>query len=122
MEDTKTLLQPDLVVTQEQDQLVQQVMRLMLFRQQKQPDVPIRQSELASVINAAYKDQRKSKLSSVIIAQAQLKFIQMLGLEMKKFTLKTARAGAAKGSEGILSSSLPTLCNISASGITLNRV
>ena len=86
----------DSFLGQEQDQLVQQVMRLMLFKQQKAPDVPVRQSELAAVVNAAYKEQRKHKLSSLIILQAQLKFMQLLGIEMPSFKLKTGRSAASQ--------------------------
>lgn len=82
------------------ERLVQQVMRLMLFRQHKFPDVPVKQTELASLINAEYKGPRKPKLSSVIIAHAQSKFMQLLGIEMEKLNLKTARAAASSSQAG----------------------
>lgn len=84
------------VSQQEQDQLVQQLMRMMLFQQQKRPGVPVRQSELASLVNSAYQGQRKKGLSSLIIAQAQHKFVELLGMEMAMFKLRTGKAATSQ--------------------------
>lgn len=71
-------------------------MRMMLFQQQKRPGVPVRQSELASLVNSAYQGQRKKGLSSLIIAQAQHKFVELLGMEMAMFKLRTGKAATSQ--------------------------
>ncbi|KAK9804573.1 hypothetical protein WJX73_001097 [Symbiochloris irregularis] len=78
-----------IISDQEKDALVAQVMRLMLFKQQKTPDLPVKRSELTGLINAGYKDARKrAHLATAVIPEAQHRFMLSLGLEMKEIKLK----------------------------------
>ncbi len=57
---------------QESEQLTTSVMRLMLFRQGKQPDVPVRRDDIASVVKSRYAQQGLRNLTGDIIVLAQV--------------------------------------------------
>lgn len=62
-------------------------MRLMLFRQKSQPDVPVPRAELNKVILGSYKDSKKSHIGNLAVALAQDSFCKVLGMELKELVI-----------------------------------
>ena len=68
---------------QEKDKLVGEVMRLMLFSQYKD-SAPVQRGKISELISQLCPQLKRANLASYIIAQAQLKFAQVFGYEMKE--------------------------------------
>lgn len=62
-------------------------MRLMLFRQTSQPDVPVPRAELNKVILGSYKDSKKSNIGNLAVALCQDSFCNTMGMEMKELVV-----------------------------------
>ncbi|KAL3159225.1 hypothetical protein ABBQ32_011201 [Trebouxia sp. C0010 RCD-2024] len=83
--------------TQEQEKLMRDVMRHMLFRQKALPNVPVPRNDLTKVILASYKDTKKDpKLGNAIIALAQEYFPKTIGMEMKELRVAPISKGKSK--------------------------
>ena len=67
--------------------MTREVMRLMLFRQKSQPDVPVPRAELNKVILGSYKDSKKSHIGNLAVALAQDSFCKVLGMELKELVI-----------------------------------
>lgn len=93
---------------QEQEKLLREVMRLMLFRQKSQPDVPVPRNDLTKLILASYHSSKKTNVSNAIIALAQESFAKTMGLEMRELKVKPVSKGKIKiaGDEPILPSTM----------------
>lgn len=83
-------------VAQEREKITREVMRLMLFRQKSQPDVPVPRNELTKVILGNYKDSKKSNMGTLGIALAQESFCKVMGLELKELTIAPISKGKNK--------------------------
>ena len=81
---------------QEQEKLLRDVMRLMLFRQKSQPDVPVQRNDLTKLILASYTNVKKGNVSNAIIALAQEKFAKAMGLDMRELKVMPVSKGKAK--------------------------
>ena len=63
---------------QELDKLTAEVMRYMLFKAYKAPNVPVKREELTHLISENYKQQRA--LPATVISNAQVGEVTLLGL------------------------------------------
>ncbi|DBB11961.1 TPA: hypothetical protein ACH3X3_006089 [Trebouxia sp. C0006] len=81
---------------QEQEKLLREVMRLMLFRQKAQPDVPVPRNDLTKVILASYKDGKKSNIGNAIIALAQESFAKVMGMDMRELRIAPVSKGKSR--------------------------
>lgn len=63
----------------EVDKLTAEMVRFMLFKAYKQPDVPVKREELTQLITENYKQRN---LTAAVIANAQVKLKDIFGLEM----------------------------------------
>ncbi len=75
---------------------MREVMRLMLFRQKAQPDVPVPRNDLTKIILASYKDHKKTNVSSAIIALAQESFAKVMGMELRELRVAPVTKGKAR--------------------------
>ncbi|KAK9862947.1 hypothetical protein WJX84_004989 [Apatococcus fuscideae] len=82
-----TLQAPAKLSVEERDKVIREAMRLMLFKQHSKPDQPVRRQEIVDAINSTTL-HRPSNLSSYVIKQAQRRFAEVMGLEMKEIELK----------------------------------
>ena len=71
-------------------------MRVMLFRQKAQPDVPVPRNDLTKVILASYKDGKKSNISNAIIALAQESFAKVMGMDMRELRIAPVSKGKSR--------------------------
>ena len=71
-------------------------MRLMLFRQKAQPDVPVPRNDLTKVILASYKDGKKSNIGNAIIALAQESFAKVMGMDMRELKFAPVSKGKSR--------------------------
>ena len=81
-------------------------MRLMLFRQKSQPDVPVPRSELTKVILGSYKDSKKSSLGNLAVALAQDAFCKVMGMELKELVIAPVSKGKISKLTGVSCSGL----------------
>lgn len=81
---------------EEQEKLLREVMRVMLFRQKAQPDVPVPRNDLTKVILASYKDGKKSNISNAIIALAQESFAKVMGMDMRELRIAPVSKGKSR--------------------------
>lgn len=72
------------ITKDELDALVRSVMRHMLFKSYKQQCAPIAKADLTGVVSQKYKDLSRRGLQTYVIACAQVKFVEIFGLEMKE--------------------------------------
>ncbi|DBA89604.1 TPA: hypothetical protein ACH3X2_004501 [Trebouxia sp. C0005] len=84
---------------QEQEKLLREVMRLMLFRQKAQPDVPVPRNDLTKVILASYKDGKKSNMGNAIVALAQESFAKVMGMDMRELRIAPVSKGKSRITE-----------------------
>ena len=84
------------LVTQEQEKLMREVMRLMLFRQKAQPDVPVPRDVVTKLILASYKDVRKGNVSNAVVALAQASFAKVMGMDMRELRVAPVSKGKSK--------------------------
>lgn len=75
----------------ELDKLTAEVVRYMLFRSHKQPNVPVKREDLAHLITENYKQRN---LPSSVIANAQAKLKATFGLEMVEIHLSRQTKGS----------------------------
>ena len=69
---------------QEEQKLMRDVMRHMLFRQKAMPNVPVPRNDLTKLILASYKDTKKANMGNAVITLAQESFPKTIGMEMKE--------------------------------------
>lgn len=81
-------------------------MRLMLFRQKSQPDVPVPRSELTKVVLGSYKDSKKSNLGNLAVALAQDSFCKVMGMELKELVIAPVSKGKISKLTGLSCSGL----------------
>lgn len=79
------------------DQLGAVVVREMLFRQRRKPDVPVKREDLAKAVAASPATQGKRNASNVAIATAQAVFAATFGMEMKKIDVSAPKAIISRG-------------------------
>ena len=91
---------------QERDKLTREVMRLMLFRQKSQPDVPVPRSELTKVILVSYKECNNSNLVNLAVALAQDAFCKVMGMELKELVIAPVSKGKINKLTGVSCSGL----------------
>ena len=84
------------VCVQEQENLMREVMRHMLFRQKAQPDVPVPRNDLTKVILASYKDTKKGNVANAIIALAQESFAKVMGMDLRELRVAPISKGKSK--------------------------
>lgn len=84
------------VIVQEEEKLMRDVMRHMLFRQKAMPDVPVPRNDLTKLILASYKDTKKANMGNTIIALAQESFPKTMGMEMKELRVAPISKGKSK--------------------------
>ena len=84
------------LLLQEQEKLVREVMRHVLFRQKAQPDVPVPRNDLTKLILASYKDVKKSNVSNAIIALAQASFAKVMGMELRELRVAPISKGKSR--------------------------
>ena len=81
---------------QEEQKLMRDVMRHMLFRQKAMPDVPVPRNDLTKLILASYKDTKKANMGNAVIALAQESFPKTMGMEMKELRVAPISKGKSK--------------------------
>ncbi len=91
-----TMWHTEAAYVQEQEKLLREVMRLMLFRQKAQPDVPVPRNDLTKVILASYNDGKKSNIGNAIIALAQESFAQVMGMDMRELRIAPVSKGKSR--------------------------
>ena len=92
---------------QEEQKLMRDVMRHMLFRQKAMPDVPVPRNDLTKIILASYKDTKKANMGNAVIALAQESFPKTMGLEMKELRVAPISKGKTKLAGEVLLSLMP---------------
>eukprot|EP00191_Tetraselmis_sp_GSL018_P004835 CAMPEP_0177606308 /NCGR_PEP_ID=MMETSP0419_2-20121207/17228_1 /TAXON_ID=582737 /ORGANISM="Tetraselmis sp., Strain GSL018" /LENGTH=240 /DNA_ID=CAMNT_0019100641 /DNA_START=639 /DNA_END=1361 /DNA_ORIENTATION=- len=86
------------VTVEEKDALVSELMRYLLFKNHSKNGRPVSHKELCEVVTKRY-DNSKPGLPSLIIKFAQLKFVELFGMELCAFRRPTAKeASRARGS------------------------
>lgn len=83
-------------IVQEEQKLLRDVMRHMLFRQRAMPDVPVPRNDLTKLILASYKDTKKANMGNAVIALAQESFAKTMGMEMKELRVAPVSKGKSK--------------------------
>ena len=81
---------------QEEQKLMRDVMRHMLFRQKAMPNVPVPRNDLTKQIFASYKDTKKANVGNAAIALAQESFPKTMGMEMKELRVAPISKGKSK--------------------------
>lgn len=81
---------------EEVERLIAEVMRYMLFKNHQQFGVPVRREELVQLITKTYKTRN---LSSFIIQQAQGKFRNIFGFDMREI-IRSRQSKNARGQSG----------------------
>lgn len=71
---------------QEQDKLVREVMRFMIFRQSEKPEVPVPRGELSKITSS-----HKKANGRFIIKLAQARFCKSMGLELKELKVASEK-------------------------------
>ena len=102
------------IASQEKDKLVAEVMRYVLFSQHKD-GAPVQRSKISELITTLSPTLKRVNLAGYVIAQAQVKFVKVFGMEMKELSRmahkKTGKdrtnAPTDPGKEYILKSTLP---------------
>ena len=81
---------------QEQEKMMREVMRHMLFRQKALPDVPVPRNDLTKLVLANSKDTKKGSVGNAIIALAQESFCKVMGIEMRELRIAPVTKGKSK--------------------------
>ena len=71
------------IASQEKDKLVAEVMRYVLFSQHKD-GAPVQRSKISELITTLSPTLKRVNLAGYVIAQAQVKFVKVFGMEMKE--------------------------------------
>uniref|UniRef100_A0A0D6R228 MAGE domain-containing protein n=1 Tax=Araucaria cunninghamii TaxID=56994 RepID=A0A0D6R228_ARACU len=110
--DGENLSQADVSV-EEQDKLVAEMMRYMLFKNHQHPGVPVKREELTQLVTKNY---RQRNLPNLVITQAQKKFASIFGYEMKELqrsrpsrnnSVRSSQQSTTEAKSYILKSMLP---------------
>ena len=80
---------------QEKHKLVSEVMRYMLFSQYRD-GAPVQKPKLSEHLSKVAPELKRAKVSTYVIAEAQVKFNEIFGVEMKELSRKQQKkTGAA---------------------------